>query len=233
MLTYEEFCLRADEVEARMAAACRAAGRPADSVRLLPVTKTHPVDAAAHAARRGYAAVAENRVQEAAAKRPLAPAALRWELIGHLQSNKSRLAAETFDRIQSVDSEKLVRHLDRAAAELGRPLAVLLQINAGRDPAKFGAELEDAPRLLDAALACPALRVEGLMTIAPLGATPAETAEHARRTFAALRELRDTLAARTGAVLTELSMGMSGDLELAVAAGSTCVRVGTALFGAR
>jgi PLP dependent protein len=233
MLTYEEFCLRADEVEARLAAACRTAGRPADSVRLLPVTKTHPVDAAAHAARRGYAAVAENRVQEAAAKRPLAPAALRWELIGHLQSNKSRLAAETFDRIQSVDSEKLVRHLDRAAAELGRPLAVLLQINAGRDPAKFGAELEDAPRLLDAALACPALRVEGLMTIAPLGATPAETAEHARRTFAALRELRDTLAARTGAVLTELSMGMSGDLELAVAAGSTCVRVGTALFGAR
>jgi pyridoxal phosphate enzyme (YggS family) len=233
MLTYEEFCLHADEVEARLAAACRTAGRPADSVRLLPVTKTHPVDAAAHAARRGYAAVAENRVQEAAAKRPLAPAALRWELIGHLQSNKSRLAAETFDRIQSVDSEKLVRHLDRAAAELGRPLAVLLQINAGRDPAKFGAELEDAPRLLDAALACPALRVEGLMTIAPLGATPAETAEHARRTFAALRELRDTLAARTGAVLTELSMGMSGDLELAVAAGSTCVRVGTALFGAR
>jgi PLP dependent protein len=233
MLTYEEFCLRADEVEARLAAACRTAGRPADSVRLLPVTKTHPVGAAAHAARRGYAAVAENRVQEAAAKRPLAPAALRWELIGHLQSNKSRLAAETFDRIQSVDSEKLVRHLDRAAAELGRPLAVLLQINAGRDPAKFGAELEDAPRLLDAALACPALRVEGLMTIAPLGATPAETAEHARRTFAALRELRDTLAARTGAVLTELSMGMSGDLELAVAAGSTCVRVGTALFGAR
>jgi hypothetical protein len=233
MLTYEEFCLRADEVEARLAAACRTAGRPADSVRLLPVTKTHPVDAAAHAARRGYAAVAENRVQEAAAKRPLAPAALRWELIGHLQSNKSRLAAETFDRIQSVDSEKLVRHLDRAAAELGRPLAVLLQINAGRDPAKFGAELEDAPRLLDAALACPALRVEGLMTIAPLGATPAETDEHARRTFAALRELRDTLAARTGAVLSELSMGMSGDLELAVAAGSTCVRVGTALFGAR
>jgi pyridoxal phosphate enzyme (YggS family) len=233
MLTYEEFCLRADEVEARIAAACRAAGRSADSVRLLPVTKTHPADAAAHAARRGYAAVAENRVQEAAAKRPLAPAGLRWELIGHLQSNKSRLAAETFDRIQSVDSEKLARHLDRAAGEFGRPLAVLLQINAGRDPAKFGAELEDAPRLLDAALACPALRVEGLMTIAPLGATPAETAEHARRTFAALRELRDTLAARTGAVLTELSMGMSGDLELAVAAGSTCVRVGTALFGAR
>ena len=233
MLTYEDFCLRAAEVEARIAAAAHAAGRPAGSVRLLPVTKTHPAEAAAHAARRGFAAVAENRVQEAAAKRPLAPATLRWELIGHLQSNKARLATETFDRIQSVDSEKLLRHLDRAAVELGRPLAVLLQINAGRDPAKFGAELEDAPRLLDTALACPALRVEGLMTIAPLGATPDETAEHARRTFATLRELRDALADRARVALPELSMGMSGDLELAVAAGGTCVRVGTALFGAR
>lgn len=145
MLTYEEFCLRVDEVEARIAAACRAAGRPAEAVRLLPVTKTHPAEAAVHAARRGLGGVAENRVQEAAAKRPLAPAGLRWELIGHLQSNKSRLAAETFDCIQSVDSEKLARHLDRAATENGRRLAVLLQINAGRDPAKFGAELEDAP----------------------------------------------------------------------------------------
>ncbi len=233
MLTYEEFCLRADEVEARIAAACRAAGRPANAVRLLPVTKTHPAEAASHAARRGFRAVAENRVQEAAAKRPAAPAALQWELIGHLQSNKARLAAETFDCIQSVDSEKLARHLDRATTESGRRLAVLLQINAGRDPAKFGAELEDAPRLLDTACGCTGLRVEGLMTIAPLGTTPDETAELARRTFANLRELRDTLASRSGHALPELSMGMSGDLELAVAAGSTCVRVGTALFGAR
>jgi pyridoxal phosphate enzyme (YggS family) len=233
MLTYEEFCLRADEVETRIAAACQAVGRPTETVRLLPVTKTHPAEAALYAARRGFGAVAENRVQEAAAKRPAAPAALQWELIGHLQSNKSRLAAETFDRIQSVDSEKLARHLDRAATESGRQLAILLQINAGRDPAKFGAELEDAPRLLDAASACPGLRVEGLMTIAPLGTTPTETAELAQRTFANLRELRDTLASRSGHSLLELSMGMSGDLELAIAAGSTCVRVGTALFGAR
>lgn len=197
------------------------------------MTKTHPAEAASHAARRGFRAVAENRVQEAAAKRPAAPAALQWELIGHLQSNKARLAAETFDCIQSVDSEKLARHLDRATTESGRRLAVLLQINAGRDPAKFGAELEDAPRLLDTACGCPGLRVEGLMTIAPLGTTPDETAELARRTFANLRELRDTLASRSGHALPELSMGMSGDLELAVAAGSTCVRVGTALFGAR
>jgi hypothetical protein len=243
MISYEKFCLRVDAVLARITAAAHAVGRDPSGVQLLPVTKTHPAEAAAHAARRNLPAVGENRVQEAAAKRPAATALLaalsppvaapRWELIGHLQSNKARTAAEVFDRIQSVDTDKLVRHLDRAACELGRPLAVLLQINAGRDPAKFGCELEDAPRLLEAALAAPYLRVEGLMTIAPLGTTPDETAEHARRTFSTLRELRDTLAATRGVSLPELSMGMSGDLELAVAAGSTCVRVGTALYGAR
>lgn len=243
MVTYDAFLVRLAEVKLRLANACAAAGRPADSVKLLPVTKTHPADAAVFAARAGLPSVGENRVQEAAAKRPATEAALsaaaggaaapRWELIGHLQSNKARLAAETFGRIHSVDTEKLVRHLDRAAGELGRPLPVLLQVNAGRDPAKFGCELEDAPRLLEAALAAAHLRVEGLMTIAPLGATEAETAEHARGTFAALRELRDTLAARFGAPLPELSMGMSADLEIAVAAGSTCVRVGTALYGGR
>ncbi len=240
-IPYEEFCFRVAAVEARIEAAARAAGRDPREVRLLPVTKTHPALAAVFAARRGLGAVGENRVQEGAAKRPETAALLagetapapRWELIGHLQSNKVRLAAETFDRIQSVDTEKLVRHLDRAAGELGRPLSVLLQVNAGRDPAKFGCELEDAPRLLEAALAAPHLRVEGFMTIAPLGANEAGTAEHARRTFSALRGLRDELAGRFGVALPELSMGMSGDLELAVAAGSTCVRVGTALYGTR
>ena len=239
MITYEKFCSHAAEVEARVAAAARAAGRDPASVRILPVTKTHPAEAALFAARRGYPAVGENRVQEGAAKRPQVAAAepcgagLRWELIGHLQSNKARAAAETFDRIQSVDTEKLVRRLDAAAGELGRPLAILLQVNAGRDPAKFGCEPEDAPRLLETALACTHLRVEGLMTIAPLGATEAETADHAARTFANLRNLRDEFAARFGVSLPELSMGMSGDLEAAVAAGATCVRVGTAFFGAR
>jgi PLP dependent protein len=242
-IPYEDFFSRVAAVEARIADAARAAGRDPREVKLLPVTKTHPAQAAAYAVRRGLASVGENRVQEAAAKRvetaallaaeapPLA--APRWELIGHLQSNKARLAAETFDRIQSVDTEKLVRHLDRAAGELGRPLPVLLQINAGRDPAKFGCELEDAPRLLESALSAPHLRVEGFMTIAPLGATEAETTDHARRTFTTLRTLRDDLSARFGVELPELSMGMSGDIQEAVAAGSTCLRVGTALYGAR
>jgi pyridoxal phosphate enzyme (YggS family) len=233
-IAYEEFVRRADVVRAQIAAACAAAGRDPATVELLAVTKTHPVAAADYAARYGLRAVGENRVQEAAEKRPLCAApALQWELIGHLQSNKAKLAATHFDRVQSVDSEKLLNHLDRAAAELGKSLPVLLQINAGRDPAKFGAELEDAPRLLELALTKKNLRIDGLMTIAPLGATPAEAADHAQRTFSQLRALRDDLAARFQTPLRELSMGMSGDLAPAIAAGSTQVRVGSALYGAR
>lgn len=227
--TYNEFCDRLAKIQDEIAETCRLAGRDPASVTLLPVTKTHPAEAPDYVARAGLAAVGENRVQEAVAKRAQTTAAVKWELIGHLQSNKARLAAETFDRIQSVDSAKLLNHLDRAAAELGRTLPILLQINAGRDPAKFGAELEDAPRLLDLALAKTHLRVDGLMTIAPLSDDPAV----AERTFNTLRELRDTLAAKTGAPLRELSMGMSGDFAAAIAAGSTMIRVGTALFGHR
>ncbi|HWA86829.1 MAG TPA: YggS family pyridoxal phosphate-dependent enzyme [Opitutus sp.] len=232
-LSYDEFHARAEAVHVAIAAACARAGREPKEVELLPVTKTHPAAAADYAARYGFRAVGENRVQEAVAKRAATAAAIQWELIGHLQSNKARLAAAHFDRVQSVDSEKLLQHLDRAAAELGRTLPVLLEINAGRDPAKFGIELEDAPRLLDLALAKTNLRLDGFMTIAPLGRTPDETAAHATRTFTTLRELRDRLATETGAPLRALSMGMSGDFALAIAAGSTQVRVGTALFGTR
>lgn len=227
--SFAEFSSRADALLAEISAICAAVGRPPAEVQLLAVTKTHPPAAAEYAARYGLPAVGENRVQEAVEKRAACTAAVRWELIGHLQSNKARLAAQHFDRIQSVDREKLLEALDRAAAELGKTLPVLLQVNAGRDPAKFGAELEAAPRLLDLALEKKNLRVDGLMTIAPLSDDPAVAA----RTFAALRELRDTLAARTGTPLRELSMGMSGDYAAALAAGSTIVRVGTALFGTR
>lgn len=232
-IAYEEFARRADAVRAQIAAACAKAGRDPNRVELLAVTKTHPASAVDHAARYGLRAVGENRVQEAVEKKPQTTAKIAWELIGHLQSNKAKLAAQHFDRVQSVDSEKLLNHLDRAAGELGRVLPILLQINAGDDPAKFGADLAGAPRLLDLALAKKELRVDGFMTIAPLGATPVETAAHAQRTFENLRRLRDDLAARTGKPLSELSMGMTSDLEIAVAAGSTLVRVGTALFGQR
>lgn len=229
-LTYASFLDQLAVVQADIADACRVAGREPGSVSLLPVTKNHPPEAAQYAARAGMPAVGENRVQEAREKKTAAGLPeLRWELIGHLQSNKARLAAGIFDRIQSVDSPKVLDLLDRAAAERGCPLAVLLQVNAGRDPAKSGCELEAAPALLEHALHCSHLRVDGLMTIAPLDERP----DTARRTFAALRTCRDDLAARFGIELPELSMGMSGDLREAILEGSTQVRVGTALFGAR
>jgi pyridoxal phosphate enzyme (YggS family) len=233
LIPYEEFARHADAVRARIAAVCAGAGRDPREIALLAVTKSQPFAAVEYAARNGLRAVGENRVQEAVEKRAQTTAPVAWELIGHLQSNKARLAAQHFDRVQSVDSERLLNHLDRAAAELGKTLPVLLQINAGNDPAKFGADLADTPKLLEIALTKKNLRVDGLMAIAPLGTTPAETAAHATRTFANLRALRDDLAARFGLPLRELSMGMTADLELAVAAGSTMVRVGTALYGAR
>ena len=226
---YEAFKSRADALRAQIAAACVRAGRDPGSVELLAVTKTHPAAAADYAARYGLRAVGENRVQEAVDKQPHCTAKIQWELIGHLQSNKSKLAAAHFDRVQSVDSEKLLNHLDAASATLGKVLPVLLQINAGRDPAKFGAELEDAPRLLEHALTKKNLRIDGLMTIAPLSDDPAV----ATRTFTTLRELRDTLAQKFNVPLRELSMGMSGDLEAAILAGSTQVRIGSALYGSR
>ena len=226
---YQEFESRAAAVLERIRKACGRAGRDAAAVELLAVTKFFPPEAVAYAARFGLRAVGENRVQEAAEKRPQSPPGVAWELIGHLQSNKARLAVSLFDRIQSVDSEKLLALLDRAAGELGKKQPVLLQVNSGHDPAKSGVEPEGAAALLDRALSLGNLRVDGLMAIAPLSDDP----ETARRAFASLREIRDRLAAASGAALPVLSMGMSGDLEAAVEEGSTVVRVGSALFGSR
>jgi hypothetical protein len=230
-LTYDEFLANLAHVRERVAAACAAAGRPAAAMRILAVTKTHPVEAALYARRAGLAGAGENRVQEALEKIAACPdPAVRWELIGHLQSNKAAKAAAAFARIQSVDRAELAQKLDRAAAAAGKILPVLLQVNAGDDPAKFGVVCADAPALLETALKCPALRVEGLMTVAPLAP---ENPDVAHRCFARLRETRDALAHQFGAPLAELSMGMTDDLEAAVREGSTLIRVGTALFGKR
>jgi len=226
---YEEFSRRADAVRARIVQACRQAGRDPSGVELLAVTKFFPVEAVAYAARYGLRAVGENRVQEGAEKRSHCAAQIAWELIGHLQSNKARLAVGSFDRIQSVDSVKLLQVIDKGAAELGKTQAVLLQVNSGHDPAKSGVEPEEAEALLAAALAHKNVRVDGLRAIAPLSEDP----EVARRAFAALRDTRERLRAVAGIPLPVLSMGMSGDLEAAVLEGSTLVRVGSALFGAR
>ena len=229
ILSYQEFCSNIERVRQEMAKACATAGRSADSVELLPVTKNHPVAAAEYVARYGLRAVGENRVQEGMAKRAECQAKLAWELIGHLQSNKVKQAVAHFDRVQSVDSVKLLELLDKAAASQNKGIPVLLQINSGRDPAKFGAEIEDAPSLLEQALKLKNIQVDGLMAIAPLSGDK----EVARRCFATLREMRDRFAREFGIPLATLSMGMSGDLSEAIAEGSTQIRVGTALFGAR
>jgi pyridoxal phosphate enzyme (YggS family) len=231
LISYEEFFANLAKVRARVAAACTLAGREAGGVRILAVTKTHPVTAALFAHRAGLAGAGENRVQEALDKIATCPdPAVRWELIGHLQSNKAAKAAAVFARIQSVDRVELAQKLDRAAATAGKILPVLLQINAGDDPAKFGASCAEAPALLEAALKCPALKIEGLMTIAPL--VP-DNPVVAQSCFARLRETRDRLAQKFSVSLPELSMGMTDDLDAAVREGSTLIRVGSALFGKR
>jgi len=229
-LTYEEFQKNLNQVLEEMEQACKACGRDVSTVNLMAVTKTHPVDAAHYAARSGLICVGENRIQEAVPKRKECTVDIHWELIGHLQSNKARLAVQTFDRIQSVDRVKLIYALERLCVEEGRDeLPILLQVNSGDDPAKFGSDVAHANELLEAALKSPHLRVDGLMTIAPMSEDKA-VAENA---FERLRQLRDRFEEEYKIQLPELSMGMSGDLKGAIKHGSTMIRVGTALFGSR
>lgn len=238
MVAFRDFESNVARVRERIARACEKCGREPSSVSVLPVTKNHPAEAPFFAARAGFAAVGENRVQETAEKKPLFSAfagtpPLRWELIGHLQSNKVKKAVELFDRIQSVDSENLILKLDAACAAAGRaPLPVLLQANPGCDPAKFGtADFDSLKKLLETALAAGThLNVEGLMCVAPLDNDDLNVAAKA---FETLRLWRDKLSEEFHLPLAELSMGMSHDLEAAVAAGTTMLRIGTALFGER
>ena len=225
----EDLLDRLQRVRERIQSVADKIGRDPASVRILPVTKTLPASAVRAAVSAGLNIVGENRVQEAVAKMKEVKVKVSWELIGHLQSNKVRLAVEHFDRIQSVDSARRLEQINRHAADAGKTMAVLLQVNAGRDPAKFGADLDQAPALLEQALDCANVRVDGLMTIAPLSDDPAV----ARRTFARLGTCRESLENRFGCRLPELSMGMSDDFEDAVYEGSTLLRLGSVLFGPR
>ena len=229
MINYPKFKENLSVVRARVARACELSGRLESSVSLLPVTKNNPVEAIDYAVRGGLKAVGENRVQEASDKRDSCTNEIRWELIGHLQSNKAQDAVAIFDRIQSVDSLKLLRRLDRFAGEQGKKLAILLQCNTGKDPNKHGFAEEEVPSAMEVALELSNLQVDGLMTIAPLDDNP----KVAGAAFKSLRELRNALSENYAVPLPELSMGMTGDLELAIAAGSTQIRVGTALSGER
>lgn len=220
------FSERLERVEQRIAAACLDAGRDRSEVQLLAVSKTKPPDAVREAVDAGLRQFGENKVQEAQAKIPLCPSGLEWHLIGHLQSNKARLAANLFQMIHSVDSLKLLQALDTHA---GTTLPVLLQVNVSGEASKSGMPLDEVAGVIEAANRMQKIEVHGLMTIPPFTADP----EKARVHFAALRELRDRLQDETGTPLPELSMGMSHDLEIAIDEGSTWVRIGTDLFGSR
>jgi pyridoxal phosphate enzyme (YggS family) len=221
---------RLADVRLRVDRAAEAADRDPASVTIIAVGKTHPHEVLTAAVHAGVEHLGENRVQEATAKRPLVPAA-QWHLIGPLQRNKARKALEAFDVIHTVDRCQLAERLQRLLAEHwpDRQLPVLLEINVGQESQKAGVLPADAPALLECALACPALRVDGLMAIPPFGDDP----ELSRPHFRDLRRLRDTLENSHGAPLPQLSMGMSHDYEVAVAEGATLVRVGTAIFGPR
>jgi pyridoxal phosphate enzyme (YggS family) len=219
-------------IRERIAAAARSAGRDPSSIRLVAVSKTFPIDAIREAYTAGHRDFGENRVQEALQKVASATdLEIRWHLLGHLQLNKARKAGLAFAAIHSLDSIELLKKIDAAAAEAGQTPELLIQVDLAGEATKFGASPHEVPRLLDAAAVSRAAKVTGLMTLPPVPDSP----EDARPWFRQLRDLRDGWLASgvPPAMLSELSMGMSGDFEVAIQEGSTMVRVGTAIFGSR
>jgi pyridoxal phosphate enzyme (YggS family) len=224
-----------DVVREQMAAAARRAGRRPEEIALMAVSKTHPPASIREAYEAGLRFFGENRVQEFAGKSgSLADLAeAEWHMIGHLQTNKAGKTAELFHAVDSVDSVKLAEKLDIAARNLGKKLCVLIETNVGGEAAKTGIAL-DSLELEELLLAAPrfeALEFRGLMTVPPFTDDP----EGARPYFRKLRALRDAIAARKlpAVEMNSLSMGMSHDFAVAIEEGSTCVRVGTAIFGLR
>jgi PLP dependent protein len=222
-------------VRERITQAARRAGRSPEEIALMAVTKTHAPESIRQAHAAGLRLFGENRVQEfvgkAAALADLAEA--EWHMIGHLQTNKAGKAAELFRAVDSVDSVKLAEKLDAAARSTGKKLSVLIEVNVGGEAAKSGAapDSRELEELLFAAPRLEALEFRGLMTVPPFSDDP----EDSRPYFRKLRELRDAIAARTlpAVGMHVLSMGMSHDFPIAIEEGSTCVRVGTAIFGER
>ncbi|WP_144792913.1 YggS family pyridoxal phosphate-dependent enzyme [Kocuria palustris] len=219
-------------VRERIDAAARAVDRDAEQIRLLPVSKTVPEDRLRAAVAAGCAELGENKVQEAAGKASaMADLGVRWSIIGHLQRNKAKDVAAFADEFQALDSLRLAEALDRRLQGEGRGLDVMVQVNTSGEDSKFGMPPEEVPQFLEQLPQFASLRVTGLMTIA----MASEDEDRVRACFRRLRVLRDR-AQQDGPGFAgdgELSMGMSEDLELGVAEGSTCVRVGRSIFGSR
>ncbi len=218
-----------DQIRRRIKAACDRAGRAPESVALLAVTKGRPPEAIRAAADLGLTLFGENRVQEAAIKIGQCPGSLRWQMIGHLQSNKCREAVRLFEMIQSVDSLPLAREIDKWAGQSATTRPLLLEVNVAGEAGKFGYSPARLPADLSQINALKKIEIHGLMTVAPWAADP----EKVRPVFRALRELKAQYEDILGAPLPHLSMGMSGDFEVAIEEGATLVRIGTALFGPR
>jgi pyridoxal phosphate enzyme (YggS family) len=213
-----------------VARACARAGRAPEDVALMAVSKMHPAEAIVEAYAAGQRLFGENRVQEAQAKAEVVRGlpGVEMHLIGPLQNNKTARAAEVFDAVDSLDSVKTAERLNAAALALGKTLRVLVEVKLSHEESKHGLAPEELPALLAAVAPLTGLQVCGLMTVPPFSADP----EEARPYFRRLRELRDANLA-VCPTLVELSMGMSGDFAVAIEEGSTCVRLGTAVFGAR
>ena len=202
-----------------------------DKVFFAAVSKTRTVDEMKEAEKISWVDYfGENRVQEAESKRKLyGESRIPWRLIGHLQANKARKAAEIFDTIDSIDSPELAQRLNRIAGELGKIIPVLIEVNTSGEQSKSGVDPANLSPLLDAVISQENLRLEGFMTVGPI----TDDEREIRNAFAALRTLSENARTRTGLILPTLSMGMSGDFELAILEGSTLIRIGTLLFGPR
>lgn len=216
-------------IQNRIDDACARAGRDPKSVTFMAVSKGQPPEAIRAAADAGLVVFGESKVQEAKAKIPLCPGRLRWQMIGHLQSNKCRDAVALFEMIQSVDSPALATEINKCAEKAGKTVPILLEVNVAGESSKFGFTPESVEAALPAINALPRIEIHGLMTIAPWGPDP----DKVRPFFRKLREVKERCEGVLGAPLPQLSMGMSGDFEVAIEEGATLVRIGTSLFGPR
>ena len=218
-----------ENVREQIAHAAAKAGRSADDIELVAVTKTHPPEKVREAIEAGQTLFGESRVQEARTKIPELPSNMRWHFVGHLQKNKIRHALPLFELFHGVDSLALAQEMDRIGEEEGLRPRVLLEVNVAGEGSKFGFSPENLRAEMESLLGLPRLSILGLMAIPPL----AEQAEASRKYFAELRELRDRLQTEFRVDFAQLSMGMTHDFPIAVGEGATLVRVGTAIFGDR
>ena len=216
-------------IHSRMQDAAQRVGREVSDVRLVAVSKTYPPAVIQEAWNSGQHVFGENRVQDALPKIAELPAEAEWHFIGHLQSNKIRKALPAFTLIHGVDNREIAIQINRIAGEMGLTANILLEINVSGEATKFGFSPADLRQNLEGLLCLPNIRINGLMTMAPYSEDP----ETARPVFSKLRILRDELAAQSGQALPELSMGMSGDFEVAIQEGATIVRIGSSIFGHR